>query len=121
MAARPCWTAMDEQGHQPRVIGGLSMGGYVTFALYRLAPERFSAMVLADTRATADNDQQKEGRRKMIVDRPDQGRVGDRRRDAAEAARGHIAAGPSGGGGGRSAAMIEATTGPMRSPARSKR
>jgi 3-oxoadipate enol-lactonase len=48
------------------VIGGLSMGGYVTLALYRLAPERFSGMILADTRATADNDQQRTGRQKMI-------------------------------------------------------
>jgi 3-oxoadipate enol-lactonase len=37
------------------VIGGLSMGGYVTFALYRLAPERFTALVLANTRAAADS------------------------------------------------------------------
>ncbi|MGH9370067.1 MAG: alpha/beta fold hydrolase [Vicinamibacterales bacterium] len=36
-------------------IGGLSMGGYVTLALYRIAPERFSAMVLANTRAGADS------------------------------------------------------------------
>ncbi len=57
---------LDEQGITRAVIGGLSMGGYLTLALYRRAPERFSAMVLADTRATADNDQQREGRRKMI-------------------------------------------------------
>lgn len=37
------------------VIGGLSMGGYVMFALYRLAPERFSALVLANTKASADS------------------------------------------------------------------
>jgi len=43
-------------------IGGLSMGGYVTFALYRHAPERFSAMILADTRATPDTDAGKEAR-----------------------------------------------------------
>ena len=30
------------------------MGGYVTFALFRRAPERFSGFVLADTRASAD-------------------------------------------------------------------
>ena len=62
--AATCWTS---RGIERAVIGGLSMGGYVTLALYRLAPERFAAMVLADTRATADNDQQKEGRRKMIA------------------------------------------------------
>jgi pimeloyl-ACP methyl ester carboxylesterase len=59
--------AMDGMGIERAVIGGLSMGGYVTLALYRLAPERFEAMILADTRATADNDTQKDGRRKMIA------------------------------------------------------
>jgi pimeloyl-ACP methyl ester carboxylesterase len=47
-------------------IGGLSMGGYVTFALFRLAPERFNGVVLADTRAQADTPQGREGRRKML-------------------------------------------------------
>ena len=59
--------AMDARAIRRAVIGGMSMGGYVTFALYRLAPERFSGLVLVDTRATADNDQQKDGRRKMMV------------------------------------------------------
>jgi pimeloyl-ACP methyl ester carboxylesterase len=36
------------------VIGGLSMGGYVTFALFRRSPDRFSGMLLADTKAEAD-------------------------------------------------------------------
>ncbi len=49
------------------VIGGLSMGGYVTFAAYRLTPERFSGMLLANTRATADTPQAREGRQKMIA------------------------------------------------------
>lgn len=47
------------------VIGGLSMGGYVTFALFRLAPERFSAMILANTRATADTPEARAGRDAM--------------------------------------------------------
>jgi pimeloyl-ACP methyl ester carboxylesterase len=47
-------------------IGGLSMGGYVTFALLRMAPERFLRMVLADTRAQADTAEGREGRKKMI-------------------------------------------------------
>lgn len=58
---------LDELRIERAVIGGMSMGGYVTLALFRLAPERFSGMVLADTRATADNDQQREGRRRMIA------------------------------------------------------
>ena len=36
------------------VIGGLSMGGYVTLALFRRSPDRFSGMLLADTKAEAD-------------------------------------------------------------------
>jgi pimeloyl-ACP methyl ester carboxylesterase len=48
------------------VIGGLSMGGYVAFALSRLAPERFTAMVLADTKASADTPAGREARQKMI-------------------------------------------------------
>ena len=47
------------------VIGGLSMGGYVTMALYRKAPERFTAMVLANTRAGADSPEGRSGRDRM--------------------------------------------------------
>ena len=45
---------MDALGIETAVIGGLSMGGYVTFALFRQAPERFGGVVLADTKAQAD-------------------------------------------------------------------
>ena len=38
------------------VIAGLSMGGYVAFALLRLAPERVAGLVLADTRSEADDE-----------------------------------------------------------------
>jgi pimeloyl-ACP methyl ester carboxylesterase len=65
--ARAVLDVLDAERIERAVIGGLSMGGYVTFALYRLASERFSAMILADTRATADNEQQREARQKMIV------------------------------------------------------
>lgn len=65
--ARAVLRALDDLGLERAVIGGLSMGGYVTLALYRLAPERFSGMILADTRATPDTDAQREGRRKMIA------------------------------------------------------
>jgi 3-oxoadipate enol-lactonase len=46
-------------------IGGLSMGGYITFALHRKAPQRFRAMILSDTRADADTSEAKAGREKM--------------------------------------------------------
>ena len=49
------------------VIVGLSMGGYVAFALFRRAPRRFTGLVLADTKAQADTQEGREGRRKMIA------------------------------------------------------
>jgi len=63
--ARSVLRLLDAVGIQQAVIGGVSMGGYLTLALYRLAPERFSGMILADTRATADTEAQVEGRRTM--------------------------------------------------------
>lgn len=44
------------------VIGGLSMGGYVAFAMFRQDASRFTGMFLADTRAPADTPQAREGR-----------------------------------------------------------
>ncbi|HJR07575.1 MAG TPA: alpha/beta fold hydrolase [Pyrinomonadaceae bacterium] len=42
----------------PRIVlGGLSMGGYVALAFYRLFPARVSALILADTRPQADTDE----------------------------------------------------------------
>lgn len=45
---------LDHQGIDKAAIMGHSMGGYVTLALWRLAPERFSAMGLICTHAWAD-------------------------------------------------------------------
>lgn len=47
------------------VIGGVSMGGYLTFALFRHAARYFRGMVLADTRPQADTPEGKEGRVRM--------------------------------------------------------
>jgi pimeloyl-ACP methyl ester carboxylesterase len=47
---------LDELGIARVVLGGLSMGGYVALAFYRLFPERVRALLLADTRAQADTD-----------------------------------------------------------------
>jgi len=41
----------------PAVVCGLSMGGYVTFALLRSHPQLVAGVVLADTRAAADSDE----------------------------------------------------------------
>ncbi|MDQ3800683.1 MAG: alpha/beta hydrolase [Acidobacteriota bacterium] len=48
------------------VIGGLSMGGYVTFNLYRLFPEKFAGIVLFDTNAAADSDEKRQSRFDLI-------------------------------------------------------
>ncbi|HYG69261.1 MAG TPA: alpha/beta fold hydrolase, partial [Anaeromyxobacteraceae bacterium] len=39
------------------VVAGCSMGGYVAFALHRLAPGLFRGLVLCDTKAAADGDE----------------------------------------------------------------
>ena len=49
------------------VIGGLSMGGYLTMALYRAAPERFTALILANTRAGADTEEGRAARDTMAA------------------------------------------------------
>lgn len=48
------------------VIGGLSMGGYAAFALFRRAPGRFRGLILADTRPQPDSEDARTGRTKMI-------------------------------------------------------
>jgi 3-oxoadipate enol-lactonase len=53
--------------HVPRaVVCGLSMGGYVAFSMWRRHHERVRGLVLADTRAGADNDEAKLKRGEMI-------------------------------------------------------
>jgi len=46
------------------VLIGLSMGGYIALAFYRHYPEAVGALVLADTRATADTEEAKANRRR---------------------------------------------------------
>ncbi|MEO7912482.1 MAG: alpha/beta fold hydrolase, partial [Roseiflexaceae bacterium] len=45
-------------------VVGLSMGGYISFALWRRHRERIAALILADTRAGADTEEGKQGREK---------------------------------------------------------
>jgi 3-oxoadipate enol-lactonase len=47
-------------------IGGLSMGGYVAFAIVHRAPDRVTGLVLANTRAAADSPQGKINRTAML-------------------------------------------------------
>ena len=60
-------SVMDALDIDGAVIGGLSMGGYVTFAMYRRVPERFNGMLLADTRSAADTPEAGEQRTRLIA------------------------------------------------------
>jgi 3-oxoadipate enol-lactonase len=53
---------LDHLGIERAAIVGLSMGGYITFALARRHADRVAALVLADTKAGADNEEGKAGR-----------------------------------------------------------
>jgi pimeloyl-ACP methyl ester carboxylesterase len=55
------------------VVGGISLGGYVSLALARLSPERLTGLILADTRAGADSDEARHGRNRMLAALHDEG------------------------------------------------
>ena len=55
-------TLLRQLGIRRACFAGLSMGGYVAFALWRRAPELFRALALCDTKATPDTTEAKEGR-----------------------------------------------------------
>lgn len=55
---------LDQLGLDKVAVAGLSMGGYISFALWRRHRERVSALILADTRAGADTEEGKQGREK---------------------------------------------------------
>lgn len=59
-------TLLGRLGALPCVIGGLSMGGYVAQSFIRQFSGDVKALILLNTKSAADNDQQKEGRNKMI-------------------------------------------------------
>ena len=48
---------LDHLGIEQAVLGGLSMGGYITFEFLRRDPERVRGLVLADTRPDPDSDE----------------------------------------------------------------
>jgi pimeloyl-ACP methyl ester carboxylesterase len=55
---------LDQLGLDKVIVAGLSMGGYISFALWRRHRARIAALVLADTRAGADTEEGKQGREK---------------------------------------------------------
>ncbi|HZE73512.1 MAG TPA: alpha/beta fold hydrolase [Pyrinomonadaceae bacterium] len=63
--ARDAAALLTTLGITDAVVGGLSMGGYVALSFCRLFPERVSALVLADTRASADTAEGKQNRAKQ--------------------------------------------------------
>jgi 3-oxoadipate enol-lactonase len=64
--ARDAAALLDQLRVEQAVVCGLSMGGYVAFEFMRLFPERVRGLVLAGTRAPADNEQEKAGREQQV-------------------------------------------------------
>ncbi|MFC4004833.1 alpha/beta fold hydrolase [Prauserella oleivorans] len=61
-AARDVLALLDRLELDRVVLGGCSMGGYVTLAVLRAAPERIAGLVLVDTKAGADTDEARANR-----------------------------------------------------------
>jgi pimeloyl-ACP methyl ester carboxylesterase len=64
--ARAVLAQMDREKIDRAIFAGLSMGGYICFALARIAPERMTGLILIDTRETPDNAEGKKGRYETI-------------------------------------------------------
>ena len=62
LMARDIAAVLDSLGVDRVTIAGLSMGGYVTLAFYQLFASRVEKLILADTRAQADTDENKKTR-----------------------------------------------------------
>ena len=60
--ARDLVALLDELEIERAVVCGLSMGGYIAMAMWRLHPGRVRALVLCDTRAGADSEEARRGR-----------------------------------------------------------
>jgi pimeloyl-ACP methyl ester carboxylesterase len=57
---------MESQGLERAVIAGLSMGGYIAFEIWRMAPAKVAGLVLLDTQAEPDSPEAKEARNRSI-------------------------------------------------------
>ena len=64
--ARDAVALLDSLNIECAFVCGLSMGGYVAFEVVQLLPERVSGLVLAGTRAPADNDEEKAAREQQV-------------------------------------------------------
>jgi pimeloyl-ACP methyl ester carboxylesterase len=76
LMARDVAALLDQLQIEQAVIVGLSMGGYVAFDFHHLFPTRVKALVLAGTRAPADNDQERQTRQRQAARMLAQGMTG---------------------------------------------
>ncbi len=67
LAADAAARALSEAGVDQALVCGLSMGGYVALAFWRRYRSRVAGLVLANTRAGADDDAGKERRRTLAA------------------------------------------------------
>ena len=58
---------LEQLGVKRAVIGGCSMGGYATLALFQSRPDLFDGLVLPNTRAGADSPEARANRRNMLA------------------------------------------------------
>ena len=65
--AQDCYELLEKLGiSQNAVVCGLSMGGYIALAFYRLFPHRVKSLVLVSTRAAADSPEARANRESSI-------------------------------------------------------
>lgn len=64
---------LDSLNIEKAIIGGLSMGGYVTFNLYRLFPNKFSAIILCDTNCEDEPEEKQQLRYDLVSTVEEQG------------------------------------------------
>jgi 3-oxoadipate enol-lactonase len=65
--ARDVVAMLDALDVRAACVGGLSLGGYVTLAVARRTPDRVAGLVLADTKAPADNAEQRAARDRLVA------------------------------------------------------
>lgn len=64
--ATDCLNLLDNLNiHEPVFVGGLSMGGYITFSFHRLFPEKVKGLILAATRPGVDSPEGKANRDRL--------------------------------------------------------
>jgi pimeloyl-ACP methyl ester carboxylesterase len=74
LLASDCMKLLDDLNiKQPIVVCGLSLGGYVTMALYRINPDIFKGMILTSTRPGPDSPEGKANRDVSILNAREHG------------------------------------------------